>query len=671
MQDAIDEIADDVEQLNNDIYGVPTQIIGTWGNWMNSNSNPNRCYIICDLKSIAGGIINVQLNDYSTYKCGCGLYTGTAWSSTQISDTGWQTADTTKVIQSNEGGFYIRIALGRVDNTPMTLEEVVTAIKSFSYVYYEGSAGIMQSIDDLYARNGYYICDTADGTAAKTVSATGYEMNIGGCIRIKMTNANTASNVTLNINGTGAKALFYNGVQASSTNSWEAGEVLEIYYDGTQYQCQGVSPALLETVRELDYDVYGSPSEITATWGTWKSSNTNPQRIYVICNDKTVLGGIVNVKLNNYNTYKTGIVIQNGTGWITSGAIFDDGWHTTDCTHVIKENEVGFNIRVSIARNDNGAISPSEAQNIISLLEYKYGGRGTSIMSRLEDLENAEINLPQTIPMEVLPSAFYVGEKMDLGSHSFSSEVIGNFANAGNYVQGAAVFGDYLFQFHNTNNAVIIIKLSTGQTVQTIQFTPTANCHCNTAGFGSQYYDSNDPFPCLYVSSEGKKKVYVYRITGTEGNYAMTVVQELSHSLPYYFPNISIDAPNNRGIDVGYKNNSWQNPEGNEMLCCCFDLPDVKAGNKSLENPYNEFSFPFIYAQQTAFGKYGKLYHAFGNTSNGLRIGGIIVIDYILHNVITFVDLHTVGNFELEGLGEWDGGLVITTQGRQIIKLTF
>ena len=96
---------------------------------------------------------------------------------------------------------------------------------------------ISASISKLLAMLGYYECSTAAATAAKTVSASGYTLTTGGCIRIKMTNANTADSVTLNINSTGAKALYYDGAQASSTNSWDAGEVLEVYYDGTQYQC--------------------------------------------------------------------------------------------------------------------------------------------------------------------------------------------------------------------------------------------------------------------------------------------------------------------------------------------------------------------------------------------------------------------------------------------------
>lgn len=86
------------------------------------------------------------------------------------------------------------------------------------------------------AKLGYYVCDTDADVAAKTIAATGYVLTNGGNIRIKMTNANTADVVTLNINNAGAKALFYNGERASSTNSWKAGVVLEVYYDGTNYQ---------------------------------------------------------------------------------------------------------------------------------------------------------------------------------------------------------------------------------------------------------------------------------------------------------------------------------------------------------------------------------------------------------------------------------------------------
>lgn len=110
---------------------------------------------------------------------------------------------------------------------------------------------INTSISNLLAMLGYYTCSTSASTADKTVSATGYTLINGGCIRIKMTYANTASNVTLNINGTGAKALYYDGAQASASNSWEAGEVLEVYYDGTQYQCAS-DASVLSVLKSTD-----------------------------------------------------------------------------------------------------------------------------------------------------------------------------------------------------------------------------------------------------------------------------------------------------------------------------------------------------------------------------------------------------------------------------------
>ena len=164
----------------------------------------------------------------------------------------------------------------------------------------------------------------------------------------------------------------------------------------------------------------------------------------------------------------------------------------------------------------------------------------------------------------------------------------------------------------------------------------------------------------------------MYRITGTEGAFSVTLVQTLSFAgVSYYYPNLHVDAPNMRGIVVGYKVNSWNSEVGNKMLCCCFDLPSPTAGDASLEEPYGEFSFPFIYATQGAFGRYGKLYHSFGNTSQGLQIGGIIVVDYIMKTVETFVDLKGAGDFEPEGIGIWDGGIVVSAANGAVRKLTF
>ena len=96
------------------------------------------------------------------------------------------------------------------------------------------------------AKLGYYVCDTEGNVAAKAIpNLTGYVLSVGGSMKVKMTNANTADNATLNINSTGAKALYYDGKRASATNSWKAGETVEVYYDGTSYYANSVAGSMV------------------------------------------------------------------------------------------------------------------------------------------------------------------------------------------------------------------------------------------------------------------------------------------------------------------------------------------------------------------------------------------------------------------------------------------
>lgn len=99
----------------------------------------------------------------------------------------------------------------------------------------------LSSIRSGVAKVGYYECSTQDSSAAKAISADNYVLSTGGSMKVKMINANTADNATLNINNTGAKPLYYAGKRASANNSWEAGETVEIYYDGTSYYANSVA----------------------------------------------------------------------------------------------------------------------------------------------------------------------------------------------------------------------------------------------------------------------------------------------------------------------------------------------------------------------------------------------------------------------------------------------
>ena len=97
----------------------------------------------------------------------------------------------------------------------------------------ELNAAVANSVLQATALVGYYQCTVSGTTLA--VTAPGFTLPAhGGNIRIKMSAPATGAS-KLNINGTGAKALLYNGLAVSSANTWEQNEIISVFYDGTRF----------------------------------------------------------------------------------------------------------------------------------------------------------------------------------------------------------------------------------------------------------------------------------------------------------------------------------------------------------------------------------------------------------------------------------------------------
>lgn len=158
--------------------------------------------------------------------------------------------------------------------------------------------------------------------------------------------------------------------------------------------------------------------------------------------------------------------------------------------------------------------------------------------------------------------------------------------------QGGDSWGDYFFQFVAGNSAVRVYDLATKQLVQTIKITSSlkgfvSNCHCNTVCFGTEYYDAEDIFPLIYVStgyaSGGYTGALVYRITQHNGIFFITLVQTIK------FP-----------VD----NSSWTEfvPAGDFAYLCYIServifkvpMPKLKDGNHiiSREDALEAYQFP-------------------------------------------------------------------------------
>ena len=61
----------------------------------------------------------------------------------------------------------------------------------------------------------YGTCSTAADTAAKVVSVSAdqkFTLKVGALVMVKFSRSNKASNVTINVNNTGAKSIYYGNV---------------------------------------------------------------------------------------------------------------------------------------------------------------------------------------------------------------------------------------------------------------------------------------------------------------------------------------------------------------------------------------------------------------------------------------------------------------------------
>ena len=100
--------------------------------------------------------------------------------------------------------------------------------------------------DYYLASSTYCVCSTAASTAAKVAylqnsssnTFNGGTVPTGITIYVKFTYSNTASNPTLNVNGSGAKTIvIYGTTKAGSSvkTSWRAGAIVAFTFDGTYW----------------------------------------------------------------------------------------------------------------------------------------------------------------------------------------------------------------------------------------------------------------------------------------------------------------------------------------------------------------------------------------------------------------------------------------------------
>lgn len=187
-----------------------------------------------------------------------------------------------------------------------------------------------------YNRKNVYrgTCSTANGTAAKVVSCSGFTLETGAAITVYFSTANTnTAAFTLNVNSTGAKNVYIGGTQQGTTNQllWNSGSSITFVYNGTGY-----------VVADLPAVYYGTACSVAAATAA-KTSNANNGRAVIMLGTKVAVpmtyantntSATLNVsglgaKAIYYGTSTTRPTTSNGHGWVageTVEFIFDGAY---------------------------------------------------------------------------------------------------------------------------------------------------------------------------------------------------------------------------------------------------------------------------------------------------------------------------------------------------------
>lgn len=150
------------------------------------------------------------------------------------------------------------------DTGQMKVGNGTTAYNSLTYV----GSGTGSTVS-------YGSSSTAAGTAAKVATIADFKLTTGTLVLIEFTTTNTASNPTLNISSTGAKAIYYNGAAVTS-NYLKAQHIYMLRYNGTQYDIVGDIDTNTDTDTKVTNTLNNSvKAYVTGT--TSASTNTGTQ----------------------------------------------------------------------------------------------------------------------------------------------------------------------------------------------------------------------------------------------------------------------------------------------------------------------------------------------------------------------------------------------------------
>ena len=219
------------------------------------------------------------------------------------------------------------------------------------------------SVDGSANRTNYGTCSTAASTAAKTVACDGFSLITGAEITVKFTVSNTADSPTLNVNGTGAKPIFYRGAAITKTYI-VANRTYTFRYDGT------------------NWDLVGDINTDTKVTQTNTTTSADYRLLMSSTADDTSRAEAARKNANLKYNPSTGVL---------SAPVFSGSVDASNINGVVPISKGGTDATTVVGAQENlGILTPDEIVNLYVWKKYAY--TKTKVTNQTISLKNINTN---------------------------------------------------------------------------------------------------------------------------------------------------------------------------------------------------------------------------------------------------------------------------------------
>jgi len=237
------------------------------------------------------------------------------------------------------------------------------------------------------------VCNTAAATAAKTVALTGFTLTEGARVAVFFTNTNTANNLTLNVNSTGAKAISCIKGYYAPIGQWEANQIVEFVYYNNHWIMITANARRLYAARTIRTNL---ASTSTASFDGTANITPGVTGTLPITNGGTGattastalsnLGGFAKTggTISGATTIQGNLTLKTASSNYGCKINFGDGDYVhisepTDDNMEIKAKNVNFIVSGNITKNGaafGGTMTKSEIDNVMIGAGTGYGNVG-------------------------------------------------------------------------------------------------------------------------------------------------------------------------------------------------------------------------------------------------------------------------------------------------------